>query len=129
MSDETVTTPNKLTKKEKFLVVAEVFDAYRVVPRAILALYGALLYNLYTWFTAIETLVQTACDAALLKILVDMGETVVAATQLACTVSGMVGGPTTAQTAFVATVVGVAAPIFAFYTSTGRNWSEKKEDS
>ena len=129
MSDETVTTPQKLTKKEKFLVVAEIFDAYRVVPRAILALYGVLLYSLYTWFTAIETLVQTTCDAALLKILVDMGETVVAAQQLACTVSGMVGGPTTAQAAFVATVVGVAAPIFAFYANTGRVWGKEKKDS
>lgn len=129
MSNQVKTASTKLTKKERFLVVAEIFDAYRVVPRAILALYGTLLYSLYTWFTAIETVVQTTCDATLLKILIDHGETIAIAQQLACSVSDVVGGPTTAQAAFVATVVGVAAPIFAFYTNTGRTWGKKKEES
>lgn len=127
MSDQAVTTPKKLTPKERFLAVAEVFDAYRIFPRAIVALYGVLLYNLYTWFTGIVTVAQTSCDAALIKILTELGEPVAVAQELACTVSGMVGGPTTAQAAFVATVVGVAAPIFAFYANTGRGWGKKDD--
>lgn len=128
MNDQAKITSPNLTKKERFLMVAEIFDAYRVVPRIILALYGTLLYKLYTWFSAIETVVKTTCDTVLIKFLVEHGENIIEAQQLACSVADVVGGPTTAQAAFVATVVGVAAPIFAFYTNTGRGWNKKKEE-
>ena len=123
----------KLTKTERFfamftllrqalLSTAELIDAFRVVPRFILTLYGILIYQLYTWYTAIETTVQTKCDEAILKLLMDHGETLVAAQEVACYVADHVGGPTTAQTTFVTTIIGLATPMFAFYTNTGKKW-------
>lgn len=125
--EESITTSKKLTKRERFLVVAEIFDAYRVVPRAILAMYGVLVYKLYTWIITLGTVVKTQCDAALIKILLDSGVDIAQAQEIACTVAEVVGGPTTAQTAFVTTVIGLATPLFAFYANTGKVWG-KKED-
>ena len=129
---------HKLTKSERFLVIftllrksafsfAELIDAFRIVPRLILTMYGLLIYELYVWYTSIETLVQNKCDAALLQILVDHGETMFDAQTLACQVVDHVGGPTVAQTAFVTTVVGLATPLFAFYANTGKKWNNGKE--
>ena len=126
-----------LTKTERFfamftllrqalLSTAELIDAFRVVPRFILTLYGILIYQLYTWYTAIETTVQTKCDEAILKLLMDHGETLVNAQSVACYVVDHVGGPTTAQTTFVTTIIGLATPMFAFYTNTGKKWKEDK---
>lgn len=109
------------------LSIAELIDAFRIVPRFILTMYGILIYQLYLWFTSIETLVQNKCDAALLQILMDHGETLISAQNLACQVVDHVGGPTTAQTAFVTTVVGLSTPLFAFYANTGKKW-KKDED-
>jgi hypothetical protein len=116
----------KKTIKDRFLDVAELIDAYRVVPRLFLIVYGYMIYNVYRWFTAIETAVQTKCDAALIQVLIDHGKTLEYAEALACTVVDMVGGPTTAQTTFVTTIVGLSTAVFAFYANTGRSWGAKK---
>ena len=123
----------KLTKTERFfatfrllrealLATAELLDAFRVVPRFILTLYGILIYQLYTWYIAIETTVQTKCDEAMMKLLLDHGHQLVEAQAIACYVVDHVGGPTTAQTTFVTTIIGLATPLFAFYTNTGKKW-------
>ena len=128
--DEPMEQPTKkLSAKEKWLTVAEVIDGYRVVPRLFLALYGVLVYNLYTWFTSIETAAQQACDAALIKILLDHGEKLEAAQALACSVSGVTGGPTTEQAAFVTAIIGLATGVFGFYASTGKKWGGDKSGS
>jgi ABC-type xylose transport system permease subunit len=124
-----------LTKAEKamaafkliraaLLSTAELLDAFRIVPRFILTLYGILVYRLYIWYAAIGTTVQTKCDATMTQILLDHGQTIVEAQLLACYVVDHVGGPTTAQTAFVTTVIGLATPLFAFYASTGKKWGK-----
>ena len=110
--------------RKALLSTAELIDAFRIVPRFILTLYGILVYKLYTWYAAIETTVQTQCDAALVKILLDHGQTIAEAQILACHVIDHVGGPTTAQTTFVTTVIGLATPLFAFYANTGKKWGK-----
>lgn len=40
--------------KKKAIDIADVIDAYRIVPRLILIGYGFLIYEMYTWFTALE---------------------------------------------------------------------------
>ena len=112
--------------KTALLSTAELIDAFRVVPRFILTLYGILVYRLYVWYASIETTIQTKCDATLTQILLDHGQTIAEAQMLACYVADHVGGPTTAQTAFVTTVIGLATPLFAFYTNTGRSWTKSK---
>ena len=74
---------NKKTPKEHLLTIAEIIDTFRIIPRLFLVLYGILVYNLYHWFTNIETFVQQKCDAALLRVLLDHGEKLDFAQQLA----------------------------------------------
>lgn len=38
----------------KAMQMAELIDAYRVVPRLIVALYGYMLYNITSWFMMLE---------------------------------------------------------------------------
>lgn len=112
-----------MTRFRKYsLALAESFDAWRIVPRAILVIYSALVFNLYLWFKSIPTFVQERCDAAMLKMLLDSGIGLEEAKTLACTIVDVVGGPTGAQSAFVTTITGLSAGIFGLYTATGRRW-------
>lgn len=104
------------------LALAESFDAWRIVPRAILIVYSALVLNLYLWFRSIPTFVQERCDAGMLKLLLDQGINIEQAKLMACTIVDVVGGPTAAQSAFVTTITGLSAGIFGLYTATGRRW-------
>ena len=104
------------------LALAESFDAWRIIPRAILIVYSALVLNLYLWFRSIPTFVQERCDAAMLKLLLDQGINLDQAKLMACTIVDVVGGPTAAQSAFVTTITGLSAGIFGLYTATGRRW-------
>lgn len=106
--------------KKWLLSFSEVFDAFRVVPRIVLIAYSILIYQLYMWYTSISTQVQEKCDAILIKMLLEHGETVEFAQTVACTVVDSVGGPTTAQTAFVTTIIGLATPLFALYANSGK---------
>lgn len=104
------------------LALAESFDAWRIIPRAILVVYSALVLNLYLWFKSIPTFVQERCDPTMLKILLDSKISLEEAKVLACSVVDVVGGPTAAQSAFVTTITGLSAGIFGLYTATGRRW-------
>lgn len=119
---------DKPTIKSRLLDLAEIIDAFRVIPRAFLAVYGVLVYNLYTWFIGIATSVKTSCDAALIETLLKNGVDLAQAQEVACTVVDIVGGPTTAQAAFVTTIVGLSAAVFGLYANSGRGWGSKKKD-
>lgn len=106
------------------LALAESFDAWRIIPRAILIVYSALVLNLYLWFKSIPTFVQERCDAAMIKLLLDSNISLEEAKLLACSVVDVVGGPTAAQSAFVTTITGLSAGIFGLYTATGRKWED-----
>lgn len=112
-----------MTKFRKYsLALAESFDAWRVIPRAILVVYSALVLNLYLWFKSIPTFVQERCDAGMLKMLLESNIGLEEAKILACSIVDVVGGPTAAQSAFVTTITGLSAGIFGLYTATGRRW-------
>jgi hypothetical protein len=104
------------------LILAEAFDAWRVVPRLIIIGYSWLVVELYLWYKSIPTYIKQNCDSAVLKILIDDGETLLEASKIACSAVDVVGGPTAAQSAFVTTIIGLSAGIFGLYTSTGRKW-------
>lgn len=118
------------TKLNNFRVwssaAAEAIDAWRIVPRLCALAYAALLYKLVTWFLNVPTFDKKECDQEVLAVLlnsIDLEQ----AQAIACTVVDVVGGPTTSQTAFVTVVAGLAAPFFAFYVNSGKNWSNKIE--
>lgn len=62
---------NKEDKKDKWIDIAEIADALRIVPRSILIAYGFLVYETVSWFmnltdpsTQQVTLVSTVVGAA-----------------------------------------------------------------
>lgn len=110
------------------LALAESFDAWRIIPRLMLFCYGYLVWSLFVWYKSIPQYVQTKCDGAILQILLEQGQTMAMARELACNIIGSTGGPTAEQTMFVTTIIGLSTGIFALYTTTGRQWQRQKED-
>jgi hypothetical protein len=104
------------------LIIAEGFDAWRITPRLMLMSYAALVLNLYLWYKTIPTYVQEKCDASVLQILIQNKMPVDDAQKISCTVDGVVGGPTPAQTTLVTTIIGLSSLIFGFYANSGRKW-------
>lgn len=54
--------------KQKWLDIAEIVDAFRVIPRAILALSGYLIWNVVTWFMELND--PSTQQAALVTVVV-----------------------------------------------------------
>lgn len=107
------------------LSVAEAFDAWRIVPRAMLISYGYLVWSMYTWYRSIPLYPQMKCDSAVLEVVMSRGVKLAQATDIACGYIGTVGGPTSEQTMFVTTIIGLSTGIFALYTTTGRKWQKE----
>lgn len=110
--------------KDILLKTAEIFDAWRVIPRIVLVLYSSLVFSLYLWYRSIPTFVQQNCDSALMQALLDRGIGLEQAEAVACTVADIVGGPTMAQSTFVTTIIGLSTGIFGLYVATGRKWDK-----
>lgn len=114
--------------KQIALDIAEIVDAWRIIPRVILVLYSTLVFQLYLWYKSIPTYVQEQCDSDTLRVLLDAAEKIdlTVAKGIACTVSDIVGGPTAAQSAFVTTIIGLSTGIYGLYVATGRRWDGSK---
>lgn len=87
------------------MAFAEWFDAWRIVPRLIVAAYAYMMYEITAWYLELEPKMIEGCDPAVLA--------------EAC----IAQAPTTQHMAFVTAVVGIAAAIFAFYSNSGRKWN------
>lgn len=107
------------------LNVAEAFDSWRIVPRAMLVSYGYLVWSMYVWYRSIPLYPQIKCDSAVLEVVLSHGVKLAQAAEIACGYVGTVGGPTSEQTMFVTTITGLSAGIFALYTTTGRKWQKE----
>lgn len=105
------------------LIIAETIDAWRIIPRMLLFLYGLLVVNLYEWYKSIPTHLQTLCDPATLQIFISNGMNINQAKDYACHVVNVVGGPTTTQSVMVTTIIGLSTAIFGLYTATGKQWA------
>ena len=90
--------------RQVHLAMAEMFDAWRVIPRALVALYCYMLYKVVVWYMALEPHMMEGCK------LDDMAQCIVQA-------------PTTQHAALVTAVVGISAAVFGLYTSTGKKWN------
>lgn len=87
------------------LAVAEFVDAWRIIPRIIMGGYGYLIYWVVVeWYTKLKPYVLEGC---------------VSDKVLDC----IMQEPTNAHTALVVTVVGLAAPLTAFYVNTSKKWN------
>ena len=87
------------------MAVAEFFDAWRIIPRILVAGYGYLIYwVVIEWYTKLTPYILDGC---------------VSANVVDC----IIQAPTNAHTALVVTVIGIAAPMLAFYTNTSKKWN------
>lgn len=119
----------KSTLKDKLISVAEVIDAWRIVPRVLVVAYSYMVIKLYSWFVSIPTQVVEKCDSSLIKLLTENQLTLDQAKEIACSVVDVVGGPTTAQSAFVTTIIGLSTAIFGLYAHTGRKWGNTNSNN
>lgn len=67
--------PQKKYDKAYWLTVAEMIDAFRIVPRVVLVLYSMLVYIVVTWFMGIPT--PLTQHAALVTTVVGMAAVVI----------------------------------------------------
>jgi len=106
------------------LAIAESIDAWRIVPRTIVILYGVMVAYLMEWYLHLQTFPKIQCAADVLTAALSKGVPLDKAQELACHVVDIVGGPSTSQTAFVTAVISLSSAIFGFYVSTGKDWSK-----
>lgn len=92
------------TFRKIYLSVGEVVDAWRIIPRLIVAGYGFLTYHVYLWYMSLEPTFIEGCDIQ------QLGEKCI------------VEAPTGMHTAALTAVGAFAAAIFAFYSASGRKW-------
>jgi len=105
------------------LSVAEMIDAWRIIPRVIIGGYGYLVGYMVWYFLAYDDIPKIDCDAAVLKVLLDQGQQLPAATEIACQVVDILGPPTS-LTSLVAVIVGASAAVFGLYGKGSRDFSK-----
>lgn len=100
---------SKIDKRRlKWLTAAELFDAWRTVPRLLVLGYGYMCWAIVEWYMSLTPAILVDCNFELL------GELCV------------VDAPTTQHAVLVSTVVGAAAVVFGLYTNGGRPWAKTK---
>lgn len=110
--------------KNYCLMGAELVDAWRLFPRMFVGLYAVLMYKVFMWFKSIPTVLSLECNAELIeKLVLNQSIPLEQAQEIACTVTAVLGGPTTQHTVLVTTICGLATAIFGFYANSGRNWA------
>ena len=84
--------------------VAEWVDAWRLIPRLMVAGYAYMTWEVIKWYMAIKPTMMEGCDIEIL------GE------------SCIIQGPSTQHAALVTAVIGIAAVVIGLYTNSGKNW-------
>lgn len=92
------------TYRKGHLAVAELVDAWRVVPRLLIGAYGYLVFKVVKWYMVLEPRFIPDC---------------VSDTVTDC----IFQAPTTQHAALVTAVVGVSAAVFGLYTNSGKKWN------
>lgn len=104
------------------LAMAEQFDAWRIVPRAIVVGYAWLIGYMVLYFLSHDNIQKVDCNAAVMTSLLDKKYTLDQATQIACRVVEVIGPPTSLTT-IVGSLIGAGAVVFGLYANTGRKWN------
>lgn len=86
------------------LSVAELLDAWRVIPRLLVAGYGWVVFVVIKWYMELEPKMIEGCTKELAA-------------------DCIYNAPSTQHAALVTAVIGISAAIFAFYTNTGKKWN------
>jgi len=86
------------------LSIAEGLDAWRVVPRVLVALYCYMLYKIIEWYMTLEPHIIDNCVSQAVT-------------------DCIAQAPTTQHAALVTAVVGISAAVFGLYTTSGKKWN------
>ena len=92
------------TYRKAHLSVAELVDAWRVVPRLLVGGYSYLIFVVVKWYMSLEP---------------GMIEDCMSLTVTEC----IYQAPTTQHAALVTAVVGIAAVVFGVYANSSRKWN------
>lgn len=92
------------TYRKAHMAVAELVDAWRVIPRLLVAAYSYLIFMIVKWY-------------------MDLGPTIIEGCVSDTITDCIHQAPTTQQAALVTTIVGISAAVFGLYTNTGRKWN------
>jgi len=88
------------------LSVAEWVDAWRIIPRGVVILFGYGVYHVTKWYMELAPYLLEGCIKA--------GGTVPEC---------LISAPTTQHTALLSALFALAAAVFAFYSNAGRKWN------
>lgn len=88
------------------LAIAEWIDAWRIIPRGVVILFGYGVYHVTSWYMNLVPYILEGC--------VEAGGTI-----SEC----LMQAPTTQHTALLSALFALAAAVFAFYTGAGRKWN------
>lgn len=88
------------------LAMAEFVDAWRIIPRAVVVMFGWGSYEVVKWYLSLEPYLLEGC--------VEAGGTIAEC---------LVQAPSTQHTALVSALFALAAAVFAFYSNNGRKWN------
>jgi hypothetical protein len=88
------------------LALAEFVDAWRIIPRAVVVMFGWGSYEVVKWYIKLEPYMLEGC--------VEAGGTVAEC---------LIQAPSTQHTALVSALFALAAAVFAFYSNNGRKWN------
>lgn len=86
------------------LAIAEWVDAWRLIPRAVVGLFGYGVYGVTKWYMELAPYMLEGC----------VSENVT---------DCIIQAPTTQHTALLTAMFALAGAVFAFYTSAGRKWN------
>lgn len=92
--------------RKRHLLIAELIDAWRLIPRAVGISYIWLVAHVTIWYMNLKPYILEGCDVD------KLGET--------C----LITSPSTQEAVLLTAAYGLGAAIFAFYTNTGRKWGE-----
>ena len=90
--------------RKAHLSVAELIDAWRLIPRMMVAGYGWVVYTVIEWYMKLKPTIISGCPLELAE-------------------KCIYDAPSNQHAALVTAVIGFAAVIFAFYTNSGKKWN------
>jgi hypothetical protein len=97
--------------RRRHLAMAEAIDAWRIIPRTLVALYGYMLYKVVYWYMTLESHIPKELLDRVSELTPEQINSL------------MIQKPTTQHTALVTAVVGISAAIFSLYSNSGKKWN------
>ena len=92
--------------RKTHLAIAEFIDAWRLIPRGVVVLFGYGAYKVTEWYMHLSPYILEGCVEAGGKV-----------------AECLIEAPTTQHTALLTGLFALAAAVFAFYTNAGRKWN------